>query len=138
VCQILTLTQRVQRRPRLFGLLDAADDRTRPAERGCSNEPRHLGPEPGVKDQRNVALFVDRRHRLVDRQSPIMPSVMETADGVCDTRHGYRIVRPGRQERWPGVTIPKGTSLAVTHDLNGTALQVLAIDGAGTEHPGAI
>jgi hypothetical protein len=31
-----------------------------------------------------------------------------------------------------------GTSLAVTHDLKGMALRVLAIDSAGKEHPGAI
>jgi hypothetical protein len=31
---------------------------------------------------------------------------METTDGVRDTWHLYRIVPPGRQEGWPGGTIP--------------------------------
>jgi membrane-associated phospholipid phosphatase len=39
-------------------------------------------------------------------EAPIVPSGMETTDGVRDTWHLYRIVPPGRQEGWPGGTIP--------------------------------
>src|SRR5207249_982717 len=37
--------------------------------------------------------------------APLVPSGMETTDGVRDTGHLYRIGPPGRQEGWPGGTI---------------------------------
>src|SRR5262245_61285118 len=69
----------------------------------CTGRPARVATPHFSKAARMTAMPVAAAP--VEHNAPIVPSGMETTEGVRDTWHLYRIVPPGRQEGWPGGTI---------------------------------